>query len=69
MARKKESKSRKSKSRSNNKRQSMDQMKYEIANEFGVDLGPGASRRCNEAKGEMTKHQSEMDRKSRKKSK
>ena len=25
----------------------MDSMKYEIANEFGVDLGPDFSSRCN----------------------
>ena len=39
-----------------NKVQAMDNMKYEIANEFGVNLGADASRRANgSVGGEMTK--------------
>ena len=41
---------------SNYARQAMDQMKYEIANEFGVNLGPDATARSNgSVGGEMTK--------------
>ena len=37
-------------------KQSIDKMKYEIANEFGVNLGPNASSRDNGlVGGEMTK--------------
>ena len=36
--------------------QAVDQMKYEIANEFGVELGPDASARANgSVGGEITK--------------
>ena len=39
-----------------NKVQAMDNMKYEIANEFGVNLGADASSRANgSVGGEMTK--------------
>ena len=39
-----------------NSKQSMDNMKYEIANEFGVNLGPDASSRSNgRVGGEITK--------------
>lgn len=42
-------------------RQAMDQMKYEIANEFGVNLGPDATARSNgSVGGEMTKRLVEM---------
>ena len=38
-----------------------DQMKYEIANEFGVNLGPDATARSNgSVGGEMTKRLVEM---------
>ena len=41
---------------SNYARQAMDQMKYEIANEFGVNLGPDATSRANgSVGGEITK--------------
>ena len=41
---------------SNYARQAMDQMKYEIANEFGVNLGPDATARQNgSVGGEITK--------------
>ena len=37
-------------------KQAIDQMKYEIANEFGVNLGPDASARANgSVGGEITK--------------
>lgn len=37
-------------------KQAIDQMKYEIANEFGVNLGPDASSRANgSVGGEITK--------------
>jgi len=37
-------------------RQMLDQMKYEIANEFGVELGPDTTSRANgSVGGEMTK--------------
>ncbi len=50
--------------------QSMNDMKYEIANEFGVDLGPEASSRCNgKVGGEMTKRLVDIARSSKKKSK
>jgi len=46
---------------SNYARQAMDQMKYEIANEFGVNLGPDATARSNgSVGGEMTKRLVEM---------
>ena len=55
MARKKNSTSKTAKS-NNNAKQSMYKMKYEIANEFGVNLGPDASSRSNgSVGGEMTK--------------
>ncbi len=39
----------------------IDQMKYEIANEFGVNLGPDASSRANgSVGGEITKRLVEM---------
>ena len=42
--------------KTNNKVQAMDNMKYEIANEFGVNLGADASSRANgSVGGEMTK--------------
>lgn len=45
-----------SQTNSNYARQAMDQMKYEIANEFGVNLGPDATARSNgSVGGEMTK--------------
>ena len=82
MSRKKNSENKKNNSqkrqnRQNNKsnnsrksRESMDQMKYEIANEFGVDLGPEASSRCNgKVGGEMTKRLVDIARSSNKKSK
>ena len=37
-------------------KQALEQMKYEIANEFGVELGPDASARANgSVGGEITK--------------
>ena len=33
----------------------IDQMKYEIANEFGVNLGPDTTARANGSVGEITK--------------
>ena len=51
--------SRKSKSNSKSKKstnKSMDRMKYEIANEFGVNLGPDANTKCSgSVGGEMSK--------------
>ena len=51
--------SRKSKSNSKSKKsanKSMDRMKYEIANEFGVNLGPDTTARANgSVGGEITK--------------
>ena len=45
-----------SQTNTNYARQAMDQMKYEIANEFGVNLGPDATARSNgSVGGEMTK--------------
>ena len=45
-----------SQTNSNYARQAMDQMKYEIANEFGVNLGPDATSRANgSVGGEITK--------------
>ena len=45
-----------SQTNSNYARQAMDQMKYEIANEFGVNLGPDATSRANgTVGGEITK--------------
>ena len=42
--------------KSSTTKQSIDKMKYEIANEFGVNLGPNASSRDNGlVGGEMTK--------------
>ncbi len=79
MSRKKNSENKKNNSqkrqnkRNSNSRksnESMNQMKYEIANEFGVDLGPEASSRCNgTVGGEMTKRLVDMARSSKKKSK
>ncbi|MGL4819673.1 MAG: small, acid-soluble spore protein, alpha/beta type [Bacilli bacterium] len=41
--------------------QALDQMKYEIANEFGVTLGPDASARANgSVGGEITKRLVQM---------
>ncbi|MGL4821055.1 MAG: small, acid-soluble spore protein, alpha/beta type [Bacilli bacterium] len=41
--------------------QAIDQMKYEIANEFGVTLGPDASARANgSVGGEITKRLVQM---------
>ena len=52
--------SRKSKSNSKSKKstnKSMDRMKYEIANEFGVNLGPDANTKCSGSiDREMSKH-------------
>ena len=46
---------------SNYARQAMDQMKYEIANEFGVNLGPDATSRANgTVGGEITKRLVQM---------
>lgn len=40
----------------NNKKNSLEKMKYEIANEFGVNLGPNASSYSNgKVGGEITK--------------
>ena len=51
---------------SNYARQAMDQMKYEIANEFGVNLGPDATARSNgSVGGEMTKRLVQMGKASR----
>ena len=45
-----------SQTNTNYARQAMDQMKYEIANEVGVNLGPDATARSNgSVGGEMTK--------------
>lgn len=45
-----------SQTNSNYARQAMDQMKYEIANEFGVNLGPDTTSRANgSVGGEITK--------------
>ena len=45
-----------SQTNSNYARQAMDQMKYEIANEFGVNLGPDATARQNgSVGGEITR--------------
>ncbi len=42
-------------------RQALDQMKYEIANEFGVNLGPDTSSRMNgSVGGEITKRLVQM---------
>lgn len=50
-----------SQTNSNYARQAMDQMKYEIANEFGVNLGPDATARSNgSVGGEMTKRLVDM---------
>ncbi len=50
-----------SQTNTNYARQAMDQMKYEIANEFGVNLGPDATARSNgSVGGEMTKRLVEM---------
>ena len=46
--------------------QAIDQMKYEIANEFGVNLGPDATARSNgSVGGEMTKRLVQMGKASR----
>ena len=64
MARKKNSTSKTAKS-NNNAKQSMDKMKYEIANEFGVNLGPDATARANgSVGGEITKRLVQMGEKS-----
>lgn len=61
--------SRKSKSNSKSKKstnKSMDRMKYEIANEFGVNLGPDANTKCSESVGgEMSKRLGNKVRKSK----
>lgn len=42
-------------------KQAIDQMKYEIANEFGVNLGPDATSRANgSVGGEITKRLVQM---------
>lgn len=44
-----------------NAKQAIEQMKYEIANEFGVNLGPDATSRANgSVGGEITKRLVEM---------
>ena len=49
------------------KMQSMDKMKYEIANEFGINLGPEAfGRKKGQVVGEMTKRSVEISRKNKK---
>ena len=56
--------------KSANSKQSIDKMKYEIANEFGVNLGPESSARANgKVGGEITKRliSNGMDRKRNKK--
>ena len=61
--------SRKSKSNSKSKKganKSMDRMKYEIANEFGVNLGPDANTKCSgSVGGEMSKRSGNKGRKSK----
>ena len=58
------SKSNKKKKKSTNK--SMDRMKYEIANEFGVNLGPDANTKCSgSVGGEMSKRLGNKVRKSK----
>lgn len=61
--------SRKSKSNSKSKKstnKSMDRMKYEIANEFGVNLGPDANIKCSgSVGGEMSKRLGNKVRKSK----
>ena len=61
--------SRKSKSNSKSKKstnKSMDRMKYEIANEFGVNLGPEANTKCSgSVGGEMSKRLGNKVRKSK----
>jgi len=62
--------SRSEKRNNKNARQSMDKMKYEIANEFGVNLGPEASSRSNgTVGGEMTKRLVDMAKSNKKKNK
>ena len=44
----------------------MDRMKYEIANEFGVNLGPDANTKCSgSVGGEMSKRSGNKGRKSK----
>ena len=44
----------------------IDQMKYEIANEFGVNLGPDANTKCSgSVGGEMSKRSGNKGRKSK----
>ena len=61
--------SRKSKSNSKSRKstnKSMDRMKYEIANEFGVNLGPDANTKCSgSVGGEMSKRLGNKVRKSK----
>ena len=61
--------SRKSKSNSKSKKstnKSMDRMKYEIANEFGVNLGPDANTKCSgSVGGQMSKRLGNKVRKSK----
>ena len=61
--------SRKSKSNSKSKKstnKSIDRMKYEIANEFGVNLGPDANTKCSgSVGGEMSKRLGNKVRKSK----
>lgn len=70
---KKNNNNRKRQNKQNNssqKRESSSNMKYEIANEFGTDLGPEADSRCNsKVGGEMTKQLADMARSSKKRSK
>ena len=57
---------RKNSNSSNNQNSAMEQMKYEIANEFGVNLGPDATARSNgSVGGEMTKRLVQMGKASR----
>ena len=49
----------------NGAKQAIEQMKYEIANEFGVNLGPDATARANgSVGGEITKRLVQMGEKS-----
>ena len=56
-------------SNSKKSRESMNSMKYEIANEFGVDLGPEASSNSKKNGGEFTKRLVDFARNSKKKCK
>lgn len=55
-SRSKNSSNRRNSNNNNSSRGSFENMKYEIANEFGVELGPNATSRANgQVGGEMTK--------------